>query len=173
MAPALGAVLNKSEISDREEATIAVGQNVTAGPVYKFADNDWRNVPIDGSVTAKKIYILEKGFDNTNGSAAKTVVVYGKNTKFIGESDQAIVIKSMCRVSENAAHGGKLFQQPEPTAPNQGYVRAQAVSIRDALLKSFCQYLGHHDELAATSGIGGTDALDAETDLVFQVGRLL
>jgi len=172
MAPALGTVLNKSEVSDREEAAIAVGQNVPAGLVYKFGVNDWRKVPVDGSVNAKRMYVLEKAFDNTNGTVAKTVIVYGKNAKFIGKADGVIVVKANVRASETAAHEQQLQTQADPTAPSGAYIQAEAVSAIDALIKTIAQYLGHNDELAAV-GSDGTDAVDEDVDCVFQIKRLL
>ena len=172
MAPALGTVLNKSQVDDVEEAAIAAGQNVSAGLVYKFAANDWRPVPIDGSVNAKKMYVLEKGFDNTNGTEVKTVKVYGKNAKFIGKADGPIVVKANVRASETAAKAQQLQTQPDPTAPGTTYAQATAVSLVDALIKSVAQYLGHHDELDAV-GSDGTDAINGADDCVFQIKRLI
>lgn len=172
MAPALGTVINKFEVSDVEEAAIAIGQNVPAGLVYKVGANDWRKVPTTGAVNAKKMYVLEKAFDNTNGTAVKSIKVYGKNAKFIGQADGAIVVKANVRASETASHEQQLQTQPDPTAPGVGYVQAEAVSLVDAVIKTVAQYLGHHDELPAV-GSDGTDAVDTDTDCVFQIKRVL
>ncbi len=172
MAPALGDVINTFDVSDKVEIQIAIGQNVPAGPVYKFGASDWRAVPVDGSIVSKKIYILPVGLDNTLGTVVKTHEAYGDGARFMGKADGAIVVNTNCRVSETASHAQQLQAQADPTAPGGTYLQAEAVSLVDAITKTLCQYVGHHDEIQAVAGTP-TDAVDEDVDCIFQVKRLL
>ena len=155
-------ILNRQQVDDRVQIFIATGQNVKAGLVYQNGDKDWRNVPLTAQPKAKKIYVLENGFDNSSGTDVKTEIAFGEGARFIDTADGAITLNENCSASTSTV--GLLSQA---TA-----IGTTTATIIAALENVVAQYKGHADELKNTVD-DASAAVDGDTDCVFQIRRLL
>lgn len=180
MAPALGTVLNQHDVKDRISITIKGGQNVKAGLVYEFAADDWRNAPTDGTKKGRELYWLDRDVDLSNKATTvkKKLIAYGTGALVIGKADGAMAANVEAKASETASHDGQFQANAKPARPVIGDTSTvnQATAIEDAieetkdwLEKTASFYKGHYDEYKEAKDI--TDAVDEETDLVFEIRR--
>lgn len=161
------------------QVEIKAGQSVKAGWIFKNADNDWRNAPVDGSVPALELWWLEIDVDLTNSSVNKTIEAYGDGAEVIGEVDGAIPVGSRVKTSVTAAHNGQMQAHAVPTVADEGDTSTTdlGAEIAAAIQAVYTfnddtvgYYKGHEDEVAVV-GANRTDAADEDPGAVFVIRR--
>lgn len=167
----LGTVLNKNDVHDKISGPVKAAITLGIGLVFEDGALGWDNAPVDGSVPARRLYWNPTSINNSTGVLGdKHGTFYGDNALFVGQADGAIVVDASVRTSQTAAHEGQLQSFAEPTEPGAAYGEPAADSLFFYVVDKVASYKGHVDEINQIAD-SRTDAIDAETDLVFQMRR--